>query len=166
MPFSPCAYPIRGAQIRNVRRTSLLPLLSLHGAVPYSYSRESVQSTLDCRTQNAPPPLTPETAILLPRYCYGDITNAMAAREALAARFDHKTLLIACEQVTCRQTLGGAAQFLRAQMSQEFGCFRPVPHLVLVLTVPRAQKKKTKRAAGSPAASTQLALCLRLAIDL
>ncbi len=37
---SPCAYPIRGAQIRNVRRTSLLPLLSLHGAVPYSYSRE------------------------------------------------------------------------------------------------------------------------------
>ncbi len=32
--------------------------------------------------------------------------------------------------------------------------------------VPRAQKKKTKRAAGSPAVSTQLALCLRLAIDL
>jgi hypothetical protein len=63
-PFSPCAYPIRGAQIRNVRRTSLLPLLSLHGAVPYSYSRKSVQSTLDCRTQNAPPPLTPEMAIL------------------------------------------------------------------------------------------------------
>jgi hypothetical protein len=31
---------------------------------------------------------------------------------------------------------------------------------------PRAQKKKTKRAAGSPAASPQLALCLRLAIDL
>ena len=29
--------------------------------------------------------------------------------------------------------------------------------------VPWAQKKKTKRAAGSPAASTQLALCLRLA---
>ena len=63
-PFSPCAYPIRGAQIRNVRRTSLLPLLSLHGAVPYSYSRKSVRSTLDCRTQNAPPPLMPETAIL------------------------------------------------------------------------------------------------------
>ena len=69
----------------------------------------------------------------------------MAAREALAARLDHKTLLIACEQVTCRQTLGGAAQFLRAQIPQEFGCFRPVPHLwlVIVLTVPRAQKKKT-----------------------
>ncbi len=82
----------------------------------------------------------------------------MAAGEALAARLDHKTLLIACEQVTCRQTLGGAAQFLRAQISQEFGFFRPVPHLwlVIVLTVPRAQKKKTKRAAGSPAASTQL----------
>jgi hypothetical protein len=31
--------------------------------------------------------------------------------------------------------------------------------------VPRAQKKKTKRAAGSPAVSTQLALCLRLAYD-
>jgi hypothetical protein len=31
--------------------------------------------------------------------------------------------------------------------------------------VPRAQKNKTKRAAGSPAASTQLALCLRLAFD-
>ncbi len=92
----------------------------------------------------------------------------MAAREALAAQLDHKTLLIAREQVICRQTLGGAAQFLRAQMSQEFGCFRPVPHLwlVIVFTVPRAQKKKTKRAAGSPAASTQLALCLRLAIDL
>ncbi len=69
----------------------------------------------------------------------------MAAREALAARIDHETLLIACEQVICRQILGGAAQFLRAQMSQEFGCFRPVPHLWLeiVLTVPRAQKKKT-----------------------
>ncbi len=63
-PFSPCAYPIRGAQIRNVRRTSLLPLLSLHGAVPYSYSRKSVRSTLDCRTRNAPPPSMPETAIL------------------------------------------------------------------------------------------------------
>jgi hypothetical protein len=62
---------------------------------------------------------------------------------------------------------GGAAQFLRAQIPQEFGCSRPVPHLwlVIVLTVPRAQKKKTKRAAGSPAASTQLALCLRLAFD-
>jgi hypothetical protein len=33
------------------------------------------------------------------------------------------------------------------------------------MAVPRAQKKKTKRAAGSPAASTQLALCLRLAYD-
>ncbi len=32
--------------------------------------------------------------------------------------------------------------------------------------VPRAQKKKTKRAAGSPAALAQLALCLRLAFDL
>ncbi len=41
----------------------LLPLLPLHGAVLYSYSRESVQSALDCRIQNAPPPLTPETAI-------------------------------------------------------------------------------------------------------
>ncbi len=69
----------------------------------------------------------------------------MASREALAACLDHKTLLIAYERVICRQTLGGAAQFLRAQMSQEFGCFRPVPHLwlVIVLTVPRAQKKKT-----------------------
>ncbi len=35
----------------------------------------------------------------------------------------------------------------------------------LIAIVPRAQKKKTKRAAGSPAASTQLALCLRLAFD-
>ncbi len=53
---------------------------------------------------------------------------------------DHETLLVVYEQVTCRQTLGGAAQFLRAQMSQEFGCFRPVPHLWLeiVLTVPLA----------------------------
>ncbi len=42
----------------------LLPLLPLHGAVPYSYSCESVQSALDCRIQNAPPPLTPEMAIL------------------------------------------------------------------------------------------------------
>ncbi len=32
--------------------------------------------------------------------------------------------------------------------------------------VPRAQKREDQRAAGSPAASTQLALCLRLAIDL
>ncbi|MFN9983778.1 MAG: hypothetical protein ACK53Y_27885, partial [bacterium] len=60
----PACIPFRCAQIHNVRRTSLLPLLLLHGAVPYSYSRESVQSTLDCRTQNAPPPLTPEMAIL------------------------------------------------------------------------------------------------------
>ncbi len=108
----------------------------------------------------------------------------MAAREALTARLDHKRLWprekrwllalitkrygLASEQVTCRQTLGGAAQFLRAQIRQEFGCFRPVPHLwlVIVLTVPRAQKKKTKRAAGSSAASTQLALCLRLAYNL
>ena len=42
----------------------VLSALSLHGAVPYSYSRKSVRSTLDCRTQNAPPPLMPETAIL------------------------------------------------------------------------------------------------------
>jgi hypothetical protein len=35
----------------------------------------------------------------------------------------------------------------------------------LFTVVPRAQKKKIKRAAGSPAASTQLALCLRLAFD-
>ncbi len=56
----------------------------------------------------------------------------MAARKALAARLDHKTLwprgkrwlltLItkrygrAYEQVVRRQTLGGAAQFLRAQV--------------------------------------------------
>jgi hypothetical protein len=39
-----------------MRRTLLLPLLPLHGAVPYSYSRESVQSASDCRIQNAPPP--------------------------------------------------------------------------------------------------------------
>ena len=56
----------------------------------------------------------------------------MAAREALAALIDHKTLLIAYKQVVCRQILGGAAQFSRAQMSQEFGRFRPVPHLWLV----------------------------------
>jgi hypothetical protein len=37
--------------------------VSLHGAVPYSYPREGVQSALDCRIQNAPPPLTPEMAI-------------------------------------------------------------------------------------------------------
>ncbi|MFN9899884.1 MAG: hypothetical protein ACK55Z_14065 [bacterium] len=45
-----------------MRRTSLLPLLSLHGAVPYSYSRKSVRSTLDCRTQNAPPPKKKKSA--------------------------------------------------------------------------------------------------------
>ncbi len=39
-----------------------LSALSLHGAVPYSYSRESVQSTSDCRIQIAPPPLAPEMA--------------------------------------------------------------------------------------------------------
>ena len=52
-----------------------------------------------------------------------------------------------------------------ARRSQEFGRFRPVPHLWLgiVLTVPRAQKREDQRAAGSPAALTQLALCLRLA---
>jgi hypothetical protein len=33
----------------------------------------------------------------------------------------------------------------------------------IFVIVLRAQKKKTKCAAGSPAASTQLALCLRLA---
>jgi hypothetical protein len=38
----------------------------------------------------------------------------MAAREALAARIDHKTLLVAYKQVVCRQILGGAAQFFRA----------------------------------------------------
>ena len=32
--------------------------------------------------------------------------------------------------------------------------------------VPRAQKREDQRAAGSPAALTQLALCLRLAPDL
>jgi hypothetical protein len=37
--------------------------VSLHGAVPYSYPRKGVQSALDCRIQNAPPPLTPEMAI-------------------------------------------------------------------------------------------------------
>ncbi len=31
-------------------------------------------------------------------------------------------------------------------------------------SVPRAQKREDQRAAGSPAASTQLALCLRLAL--
>ncbi len=35
-----------------------------------------------------------------------------------------------------------------------------------LVSVSRAQKKEDQRAAGSPAASTQLALCLRLAIDL
>jgi hypothetical protein len=36
--------------------------VSLHGAVPYSYPRKGVQSALDCRIQNAPPPLMPEKA--------------------------------------------------------------------------------------------------------
>jgi hypothetical protein len=36
--------------------------VSLHGAVPYSYPRKGVQSALDCRIQNDPPPLTPEMA--------------------------------------------------------------------------------------------------------
>ncbi len=33
----------------------------------------------------------------------------------------------------------------------------------LLANVPRAQKREDQRAAGSPAALTQLALCLRLA---
>ncbi len=36
--------------------------VSLNGAVPYSYPRKGVQSALDCRIQNAPPPLMPEKA--------------------------------------------------------------------------------------------------------
>jgi hypothetical protein len=36
--------------------------VSLQGAVPHSYPRKGVQSALDCRIQNAPPPLMPEKA--------------------------------------------------------------------------------------------------------
>jgi hypothetical protein len=41
----------------------------------------------------------------------------------------------------------------------------PNPHLIInfFICVPRAQKREDQRAAGSPAALTQLALCLRLA---
>ncbi len=49
-------------------------------------------------------------------------------------------------------------------------CLRPCLCLmqfrIFFSIVPRAQKKEDQRAAGSPALSTQLALCLRLAIDL
>ncbi len=44
--------------------------------------------------------------------------------------------------------LGGAAQFLHAQIPLEFGCSCPVPHLwlVTVLTVPRAPEKEDPNA--------------------
>ncbi len=91
----------------------------------------------------------------------------MAAREALAACLDHKTLLIAYGQVICRQTLGGAAQFLRAQTTRiQLLSSSPTLEAGYSFDCPASPEKEDQRAAGSPAASTQLALCLRLAIDL
>ena len=60
--------------------------------------------------------------------------------------------------------LGGAAQFLRAQITR----IRPLsssPTLVAgySFNCPASPEKEEQRAAGSPAALTQLALCLRLA---
>ena len=92
----------------------------------------------------------------------------MAAREALAAQIDHKTLLIAYKQVVCRQILGGAAQFSRARRCHKNSAAFVQSHTCgwYSFDCPASPEKEDQRAAGSPAALTQLALCLRLAIDL
>ena len=56
--------------------------------------------------------------------------------------------------------LGGIS--ISISQTTEYSSCRTVQYTV---HVPRAQKKKTKRAAGSPATLTQLVLCLRLAYD-
>ena len=73
-----------------------------------------------------------------------------------------------CRRSLAVRFLGGAAQCVRAQISIGIWLFQPGPHLWLetVLTVPRAQKKETQARANCSAVPTQLALCLRLAIDL
>jgi hypothetical protein len=171
----------------------------LHGAVQYSYSRESVQSALDCRIQNAPPPLMPEMAIsasvrsasldrpripphssartarpplfwldLPKRFCCSETTGRWLVHNRYWSREKRRLLGLFTKRYWSREKrwllglftkrywsrekrwllglitkrywsrmswslavrfLGGAAQFLRAQIPLEFGSSRPVPHL-------------------------------------
>ncbi len=157
----------------------------MHSAVLYSYSRESVQSALDCRIQNAPPPLTPEMAISAsvrsasldrpripphssarierPPLFWLDLPKRFRCSESTGRWLVHirywsreKPWLLGlitkrywsrekrwlpglitkryCSRVSWSlavRFLGGAVQFLRAQIPLEFGCSRPVPHLWL-----------------------------------
>ena len=104
-------------------------------------------------------------------------TNDMAARKALAAQPDHKTLLAAQKSpvVSLANSFSSAACFLPSEslvallsscacrhknsaafvQSHTCGCYR--------FDCPASPEKEDQRAAGRPAALTQLALCLRLA---
>ena len=89
--------------------------------------------------------------------CYGRARGAGRSNGSL-------TLLVACEQVICRQISWWRCSVLaRADTRIRPLSSSPTLVAVIVLTVPRAQKREDQRAAGSPAALTQLALCLRLA---
>jgi len=77
------------------------------------------------------------------------------------------TLLVACEQVICRQI----SWWRRSVLARADTRIRPLsssPTLVAGYSFdcPASPEKEDQRAAGSPAALTQLALCLRLAPDL
>ena len=121
----------------------------------------------------------------------------MAAREALAARLDHKALwprekrwlpaLITkrywsrknrrsyraptasvVPPVSCLQNLWWRHAVLARADPTGIRLLSSSPTLVAGYSFdcPASPEKEDQRAAGSPAASTQLALCLRLAIDL
>jgi hypothetical protein len=92
--------------------------------------------------------------------CYGRARGAGRSNGSL-------TLLVACEQVICRQISWWRRSVLaRADhknsaafvQSHTCGCYS--------FDCPASPEKEDQRAAGRPAALTQLALCLRLASNL